>query len=200
MSEMRGIFVVKFKNMEANDTIYLDEFEAKLTDELLRLCSQYKMLEGVLLATDDIDEYWQRIAPEYMADAVPQIADYPTVSVAWAAYLGLGVAFGWDVDWATFSAVAYQFYYGEQGFDDMDEHIVRDLLCLSLDSTEARQLEEMIRRCGEAAVARIRHEQIEPQSLLAFHIFARACRVMFRIGAALELKRLGYRFEAVNLN
>lgn len=200
MSEMRGIFVVKFKDMEANDTIYLNEFEVKLTDELLRLCRQYNMLEDVLLATDDIDEYWQRIAPEYMADAVPQIANYPTVSVAWAAYIGLGVAFGWDVDWATFSTVDYQFYYGEQGFDDMDEHIVRDLLNLPLDSTDARQLEEMIRRCGEAAVARIRHEQIEPQSLLAFHIFARACRVMFRIGAALELKRLGYRFEAVNLN
>lgn len=200
MSEMRGIFVVKFKDMEANDTIYLNEFEVKLTDELLRLCRQYKMLEDVLLATDDIDEYWQRIAPEYMADAVPQIANYPTVSVAWAAYIGLGVAFGWDVDWATFSTVDYQFYYGEQGFDDMDEHIVRDLLNLPLDSTDARQLEEMIRRCGEAAVARIRHEQIESQSLLAFHIFARACRVMFRIGAAIELKRLGYRFEAVNLN
>ena len=125
---------------------------------------------------------------------------YPTVSVAWAAYLGLGVAFGWDMDWTTFSAVSYQSYYGEQGFDDMDEHIVRDLMGLPLDGTDARQLEELIRRCGDSAVSHIRHEQIEPQSLMAFHIFARACRAMFRIGAAIELKRLGYRFEAVNLN
>ena len=50
------------------------------------------------------------------------------------------------------------------------------------------------------AVAQIRHEQIEPQSQMAFHIFARACRAMFRIGAAIELKRLGYKFEKVNLN
>lgn len=197
---MRGIFVGKFKNMETKDAIYLDEFEARVTDDLLRLSSQYKALEGMLLSTEDIDDYWKRIAAEYMADAVPQIAQYPTVSVAWAAYLGLGVAFGWDVDWNTFSAVEYKFYYGEQGFDDMDEHIVRDLLCLPLDSTEARQLEDLIRRCGEMAVAQIRHEQIEPQSQMAFHIFARACRAMFRIGAAIELKRLGYKFEKVNLN
>lgn len=186
--------------MELNETIYLDEFEAKLTNELLRLCTQYKLLEGVLLSTEDIDNYWQRIAPEYMADAVPQIAKYPTVSVAWAAYLGLGVAFGWDVDWTKFSIVEYKSFYGEQGFDDMDEHIIRDLMEVPLESEEATNLETIIRRCGELSVAQIRHEQIEPQSMMAFHVFARACRAMFRIGAAIELKRLGYKFEAVNLN
>ena len=200
MSKKRGIFVENFDNMEANDKIYLDEFEAKLTEALLRLCEEYKMLDGVLLATDDIDDYWRVVAPEYMADAVPQVAAYPTVSVAWAAYLGMGVAFGWDVDWAAFSTVAYQSYYGKQGFDDMDEYIVGDLIGLSLTGDEAQRLESMIRRCGELAVSHIRHEQIEPQSPMAFQVFARACRSMYRIGAAIELKRLGYRFEAVSLS
>lgn len=45
----------------------------------------------------------------------------------------------------------------------------------------------------------IRHEQIEPQSPMAFHVFARACCTMFRIGAAIELKRLGYKFEKIEL-
>lgn len=186
--------------MDKKEIEYLNRFEEKLTDELLKKCTSWKMLDGQLLATDDIDGYWQRVAPEYMADAVPQIAAYPTVSVAWAAYLGVGVAFGWDVEWSTFSEVKYQFFYGEQGFDDMDEHIVRDLLGLPLQESEARSLEEVIRRCGETAVGQIRHEQIEPQSQMAFHVFARACRAMYRIGAAIELHRLGYRFEAVNMN
>ena len=30
-------------------------------------------------------------------------------------------------------------------------------------------------------------------------MFARAIKVMYKIGAALELKRLGYKFEEVNL-
>ena len=157
------------------------------------------LLDGTLLATEDLDNRWHDLAPEYVADAVEQIRDYHVVSVAWAAYLGLGVAFCWDEDWEASAQATYQSYYGEQGFDDMDEHIVRDLLGLSLDGEEARQLEDIIRRCGQTTVGVIRHEQIEPQSPLAFHVFARACRTMFRIGVAIELKRLGYKFEKVEI-
>ena len=42
-------------------------------------------------------------------------------------------------DWEYYAQASYQSYYGEQGFDDMDEHIVRDLLQLPLDSKEAGQ-------------------------------------------------------------
>lgn len=179
---------------------YLNRFENKLEQELLRLCTSYGMLDGVLLATDDIDAQWHELAPGYVADAVGQVQDYPTVSVAWAAYLGMGVACGWDADWNVYSKAPYTSYYGEQGFDDMDEHIVQKLLGLSLDSKEAQELEEMIRRCGQAAVSLIRYEQIEPQSPMAFHVFARTCKVLFRIGVAIELKRLGYKFEKVDLS
>lgn len=181
------------------DIQYLIRFEEKMQDELLRLATSRSMLKGVLLATEDIDEQWNILAPEYMGDAVPQIAHYPTVSVAWAAYLGMAVAYGWDADWETFLKMPYQSYYGEQGFDDMDEHIVRDLLRIPLDSRTAKELEETIRQCGEKAVDLIRFEQIPPQSEMAFHVFARACKAMYKIGAAIQLKRMGYNFEKVNL-
>lgn len=184
-------------NESKMDKEYLDSFEDKLQEELLRLCTSYNMLDGKLLATDDIDNQWNVLAPEYMADAVGQINEYPTVSVAWAAYLGLAIAYGWDTDWDFISKAAYQSFYGEQGFDDMDEHIVRDLLGIPLDSEEAQNLEGMIRRSAQTAVALIRAEQIEPQSPMAFYVFARAVKVLFRIGAAIELKRLGYKFEKV---
>ena len=93
----------------------------------------------------------------------------------------------------------YKDYYGSHGFDDMDEHIVQHVLGLSLDSKEAQDLESVIRSCAQTAVTLIRREQIEPQSPMAFHVFARAIKVMYRMGAALELKRLGYRFEHVEL-
>ena len=64
--------------------VYLEAFESRIMDELLKLCTQYKVLEGTLLATDDIDARWNDLAPEYMADAVPNIADSPTVAIAWA--------------------------------------------------------------------------------------------------------------------
>ena len=186
-----------FQIMELKD--YLDNFEEKLQQEILRLCTNYKFLDGKLLATDDIDDYWQVLAPEYIADAVEQVQEYPTVSVAWAAYLGIAVAFGWDIDWNTISKAKYKDFYGEQGFDDMDEHLIRDIVGISLDSEEAKNLEEMIRRCAQKAIDLIRHEQIELQSPVAFHVFTRAVRVMYRTGAAIQLKRMGYKFEKVNL-
>lgn len=179
--------------------VYLENFESRIMDELLKLCTQYKVLDGTLLATDDIDARWHELAPEYVADAVPDIAAYPTVTIAWAGYLGMAVAHHWDADWAAHGKDEYQSYYGEQGFDDMDEHIVRDIIGFHLESQEAKNIEQMMRRLGEQALALIRRENIEPQSPMAFHVFARVIKVMFRIGASIELKRLGYKFEQVDI-
>lgn len=179
--------------------VYLENFESRIMDELLRLCTQYKVLEGTLLATDDIDARWHELAPEYVADAVPNIADYPTVAIAWAGYVGMAIAHQWDEDWSAHCKDTYRTYYGEQGFDDMDEHIVRDIIGYHLESQEAKNIEQMMRRLAEQALTLIRRENIEPQSPMAFHVFARAIKVMFRIGASMELKRLGYKFEQVNL-
>ena len=179
--------------------VYLENFESRITDELLRMCKQYGVLDGTLLASDDITARWDALAPEYMADAVPNIADYPTVAVAWAGYIGMAVAHQWDSDWAAHCNDEYKSYYGAQGFDDMDEHIVRDVIGFHLESREAKAIEDMMRRLGETAVTLIRRERIEPQSPMAFHVYARVVKVMFRIGAAMELKRLGYKFEQVNL-
>ncbi len=179
--------------------VYLENFESRITDELLRLCKQYGMLDGTLLATDDIDARWQSFAPEYMADAVPNIADYPTVAIAWAGYVGMAVAHLWDEDWAVHCSDEYKSFYGQAGFDDMDENIVRNVLGFHLESKEAKGIEQMMRRLGETALTLIRRENIEPQSPMAFHVYARVVKVVYRIGAAIELKRLGYKFEQVNL-
>lgn len=181
------------------DIGFLNRFEEKIQGELLRICTSHGMLDGILLATDDISGHWDTLAPEYVADAVGQIADYPTVSVAWAGYLGLAIAHGWDKNWQECLKTPYKAYYGSRGFDDMDEHIIQRIVGLSLDSHEAERLESVIRSCAQTAVTLIRREQIEPQSPMAFHVFARTIKVMYRIGAALELKRLGYKFEEVNL-
>ena len=78
--------------------------------------------------------------------------------------------------------------------------IVQDILGLALDSPEAKQLVNILLVCAQKAVTFIRHEHIEAQTVKAFHIFARTVKVMFRIGASLELKRLGYKFHKVDLN
>ena len=181
------------------DIDYLNSFENKVQNELLKLCTSYNMLDGILLATDDIDNRWHDIAPEYVADAVREIQNYPEVSVSWAMYLGMAVAFGWDADWEQWGKAPYSSYYGTAGFDDMDDHIVRDILGYPLDSKEATEITDMVRRCGQTTVNLIRLENIEPSTPMAFHAFARAIKAMFRIGASIQLRSMGYKFEKVDL-
>jgi hypothetical protein len=76
---------------------------------------------------------------------------------------------------------------------------VQNILGLALDSEEAKKIEEMMRRAANTAITFIRREEVEAQTTKAFYIFARATRVLFRIGAAMELHRLGYKFEKVNV-
>ena len=178
---------------------YFDTFENNLLQELMKISTSHKMLEGTLLSSEDLDERWKEYAPEYMADAVPQLNSFPAAAIAWAGYVGMAVAHRWDENWELYATEPYEKLHGEQGFDDMDEHIVQNILGLALDSEVAHKIEEMMRRAANTAITYIRREEVEAQTTKAFYIFARTTRVLFRIGAAMELHRLGYKFEKVNL-
>ncbi len=84
------------------------------------------------------------------------------------------------------------------GFDALDDHILDDVLGLGEDATKRRSYVSLVQRCAETALDALRHEEIEPQSPLAFHAYVRSLHTLYRIGAALELRRLGYHFEKVD--
>jgi hypothetical protein len=158
------------------------------------------MLDGELLNSEDIDQKWKEWAPEYIAEALPEVNSYPEFAIACAGYAGMAVAQWWDQDWGRHHSTSYASLHGPRGFDDMDEYIVQNILGLTLDSVEAKQIMNILLCCAQKAVDFIRHEQIEAQTVKAFHIFARTVKVMFRTGAALQLKRLGYKFHKVDLS
>ena len=188
-----------FTTMEEKDIEYLDNFEARLTEDMLRLCTSLGMLDGTLLESEDITSKWKELAPEYMADAVPNIKEFPEAAVGWAGYIGLAVAKWWDEDWGKHHNAKYSSLLGPRGFDDMDEHIMENILGYRRGSAEAGIVAKTLLCCSQLAINSIRHENIETQSVLAFQAFARATRAMFRIGAAMELKREGYRFQKVRI-
>ena len=179
---------------------YYDTYEENLQREILRMCTSLGMLDGELLASEDIDAIWKEWAPEYIAEALPEVNSYPDFAIACAGYAGMAAANWWDTDWGRNHGNAYDKLHGPRGFDDMDEHIVQNILGLTLDSIEAKQIMNILLCCAQKAGTFIQHEQIEHQTVKAFHIFARTVRVMFKTGAALELKRLGYKFHKVDLN
>ena len=185
--------------MEEN-TKYYDTYEENLQREILKMCTSLGMLDGELLTSEDIDCKWKEWAPEYIAEALPEVNSYPEFAIACAGYAGMAVAHWWDIDWGRNHSKPYEALHGPRRFDDMDEHIVQNILGFELNSVEAKQIMNILLCCAQKAVTFIQHEQIEHQTVKAFHIFARTVRVMYKIGAALELKRLGYKFHKVDLD
>ena len=178
------------------DKVYLETLEQRIKEAILLPASE---LGGQFMLVDDITDQWERLQQEYIADAVTQIADYPEVSVAWAAYLGLAVAEGWERDWELLQQTPYTAFYGQQGFDDMDDNILMNHLGLALDSPEAQKYVSLFRTCARIATTSIRREQIPPQSPLAYHCFVSVCKLMFCLGASIRLKHLGYALEKVEV-
>ncbi|MBR4978219.1 MAG: hypothetical protein IKY95_04605 [Bacteroidales bacterium] len=185
--------------MEENAKYY-DVYEENLLKEMLRMCTSLGMLDGELLSSEDIDQKWKEWAADYIAEALPEVNDYPDFAIACAGYAGMAVAQWWDIDWGRHHSSKYASLHGPRGFDDMDENIVQNILGLKLDSIEAKQIMNILLCCAQKASTFIHHEHIEAQTVKAFHVFARTAKVMFRIGAALQLRRLGYKFHKVDLN
>lgn len=172
------------------------KYEEKLKELLLDQATKSGILNGQLLEAEELDLKWKEMAPEYMADAVPEIARYPMVSIAWAGYLGLALGHFWDKDWISYQSRTdlYQSLRNPRGFDAMDEHIVEDVLGLTLDSYPYKKLEEALQSLSDTALTLIRRENINAQTTDAFHIYSHTVKVMFKLGVAIELRRLGYNY------
>ena len=176
-----------------------NSFYEKLSDALVRQASDKGLLDGQLIIVEELQEKWHEIAPEYMADAVSEYNKYPTVAIAWAAYLGMGMAALWDTSWDKFKnrEDIYKFFVSARGFDEMDEFVVEEMLSLKLDSPEATSIENAFRSFANTTIAMMRGEGIESQSADAFYLFSNATMLFFNIGVAIELKQLGYKYEKV---
>lgn len=178
----------------------LNRYEESLRKTLTERLSSTGWLDGRFLEVEELNQKWRTSAPSYMADAVPEIAKYPLVAIAWAMYEGMGAAVLWDKEWSRYENIEdfHVMFTEPRGFDCMDEYITEILLCHPLGSEAAEKLEDMVRSTAEAAQLLIRKEGIEAQSVMAFHIFARTTKVMFEAGVSVQLRRLGYNYVKVN--
>ena len=188
--------------MEERDREFLASFAEKLEKTLVEQCTADELLDGKILEVEELDEKWRTSAPEYMVAAVPQIAEYPSAAIARACYVGMGAAVLWDKSWGEYKDTEdwYTLMAKPRGFDCLDEYVVESLVGLTLDSEANKKLESAIRKAANTAQTMIRKEGIEPQSVMAFHLFARVVKVFFRLGVSLELRRMGYKYVKVNLD
>ena len=70
----------------------LNRYEEGLRKSLTDFLTKEGMMDGRQLEVEELNEKWKSSAPSYMADAVPEIAKYPLVAIAWAMYEGMGLA------------------------------------------------------------------------------------------------------------
>lgn len=168
---------------------YKDELSAYLVDA----CTGNGLLKGTLLSSPDIDGAWLRYATSFYGDAVRNFNGYPEYCLACAGYLGMAVAHLWDKDWARYMESPYSFFQGERGFDDMDDHITGVILKESKHSVKAMQ------SVSANAYHFLMKEGPEPGTAEAYKLFLATVEVAYKVGSAIELCRLGYRFEKVNL-
>lgn len=175
------------------DTKYLDDFEEMLKEGLVKVCRNAGLLgDGKLQEAPDIEAKWMdSFIKGFTEDAVGNFNDYPEATLAWAGFLGMAVANLWDRNWIRHKEDPYESFYGPRGFDDMDENIIGNVLRLS--DGQAAKVSECLNSCALATLGLIRHQGIEPQTADGFYILVRAFSVMYEIGAAIELQRLGYR-------
>ncbi len=177
--------------MAFSDSDYLDRFEVILEEGLLKLSSNLGLTDGELLSSEDIDAKWEgSLMQGYVGDAVENFNSFPEVAVAWAAYLGMAVAFDWDAGMDRLSVRRYSDYYGPRGYDDMDEKIVS---YIGADEAREVKLKLSLQSLAVAALGLMRHEGIDADTERGFYVLVRIYSVMFRLGASIELKELGYR-------
>lgn len=174
---------------------YCDQMEQEL-QSLLR--ERGFISAGVLASSEDIEAMWEKISGDFLTDAVREFQGYPVVTLAWASYLGMGVAHLWDGNWDLCCQSGYASFQGSQGFDDMDEHITQSILGLELESAEAVRLSDMLRSLAEMAHSFLRSAPVSRGSAEAYKVFLATMHTMFRLGAAVELNRLGYRMEPMS--
>jgi len=172
-------------------TVNLDEFEKILQDGLLKVCSSCGLAEADLLESPDINLKWEEFIRPYIDDAVHNFNEYPSAALGFAAYLGMAVAHLWDEDWPANRDCTYNSFYGSAGYDNMDDHVVESVL--RLDPLIASKLKNCLLSMVEATLGLISHEGIETETKDGFFVLARCYSVFYRIGASLELHRLGYK-------
>jgi len=167
----------------------LDTFEETLERGLYKLLLEAG-LASEAMSSPDIDGKWEEFIKDYVADAVSNVNDYPEAALGFAAYLGMAVAFHWDADWESHSGDSYQSYYGSRGFDNMDDHIVDDILAMP--EEKKRVITAVLRGCVDATLGLLKHESFELQTEEGFYALVRCYSVFFRMGVSIELAALGY--------
>lgn len=171
----------------------MTQLEEQIQQDLHRYLLMQDEIDQRLPDAPDIEEKWQDIAQAYMPDGIREFNGYPTVSLGWMMYVGMAIAKLWDTAWTDYCSRddLYQCLRDERGYDAMDEYIREEVLQLS--GQDYSSLELLVGECASRTYSQLRHAAIEPGTKESFNAYVEALHQLYLMGAAVQLKRMGYR-------
>ena len=196
----------------------MENFEEQLRNDLHQFLLTLQEVDERLPECPDVEEKWEAIAKAYIPDGIREFTDYPSVSLGWMMYIGMAVAKMWDVEgmeqreqsdasinsaesrqsstegqWEIYSKIEdlYAYMRDKRGYDAMDEYIREEVLLLEGEAYGA--LEKLVGECASRIYNALRRQNIEPGTKDAFNGYVACLHQLYLMGAAIQLKRMGYR-------
>ena len=171
----------------------MENFEEQLRNDLHQFLQTLQEVDERLPECPDVEEKWEVIAKAYIPDGIREFTDYPSVSLGWMMYIGMAVAKMWDTEWTIYSKIEdlYAYMRDKRGYDAMDEYIREEVLLLEGEAYGA--LEKLVGECASRIYNALRRQNIEPGTKDAFNGYVACLHQLYLFGAAIQLKRMGYR-------
>ena len=176
----------------------MEQFEKTLHNDLHQYLSSLDKVDERLPECPDIEEKWESIARSYIQDGIREFQEYPSASLGWMMYIGMAIAKMWDTEWELYSKIddLYAYIRDKRGYDCMDEYIRSEMLLLKGDDFTAA--EKTVGECASRVYNALMHQNLEPGTKVAFYANVSCLHQLYLMGAAIQLKRMGYHMTKVN--
>ena len=167
-------------------------FEEKFKEDLATYLQEKELVDEILPDTTDMEGKWLGIAEAYLPDGMREFAAYPIVSLGWMMYIGMAIAKYWDEDWELYNKVEnlYTYLRDRIDYDHMDDYICEKVLLLSAE--DHQRLTSVVGECAARTNSLLHHLGLAPGSPEAFHSYVAALHQLYTMGAAMQLKTMGY--------
>ena len=176
----------------------MEKFEETLHKDLHQYLSAMHEVDERLPECPDIEEKWESIARSYIPDGIREFQDYPSASLGWMMYVGMAIAKMWDTEWELYSKIddLYAYIRDKRGYDRMDEYIRSEMLLLKGEGFTAT--EKTVGECASRVYNALMHQNLESGTKEVFNGYISCLHQLYLMGAAMQLKRMGYHMTKVN--
>ena len=162
----------------------MEQFEEKLRQDLHQF----------LLSMKEVDERLPE-CPDAYSPAVTGDSPSPRRSLqsrSISQNIGMAVARYWDSEWEIYSKLPdlYAYMRDKRGYDSMDEYIREEVLLLS--GADYTAIEKTVGECASRVYNVLMHQRLEPGTKEAFNGYVACLHQLYLMGAAIQLKRMGY--------